>query len=68
MEIKQRKTVFKELNSNLYGEGSFLEVTEWTNGEGWDVTLEANSRCERIALSYDVVDELFEMILHLRNN
>lgn len=41
MEIKQRKSVFDKLAKYDYlaKQDDFIEVTEWTNGEGWDITL-----------------------------
>jgi ribosomal protein RSM22 (predicted rRNA methylase) len=41
MEIKKRKTVFDDLNKYDYlsKENDFIEITEWSNGEGWDITL-----------------------------
>lgn len=41
MEIKQRKSVFDKLAKYDYlaKQDDFIEVTEWTNGEGWDIML-----------------------------
>lgn len=41
MELKTRKTVYDDLNKYDYlaKEHDFIEVTEWTNGEGWDITI-----------------------------
>lgn len=41
MECKKRKSVFSELNVFDYTakENDFIQVTEWTNGEGWDITI-----------------------------
>lgn len=41
MEIKQRKTIFDDLKKYciLADEHDCIEVTEWTNGEGYDVTI-----------------------------
>lgn len=45
MEKYNRKAVFTELKEfcHISKDGSFIEVTEWYNGEGFDVTLESSS-------------------------
>ena len=41
MECKKRKSVFSELNVFDYTskENEFIQVTEWANGEGWDISI-----------------------------
>ena len=41
MEIHERKAVSDELKKydHLAKDSDFIEVTEWTNGEGWDITI-----------------------------
>ena len=41
MECKKRKSVFADLNVFDYTakENNFIQVTEWTNGEGWDSSI-----------------------------
>jgi hypothetical protein len=41
MIIDNRKSIFTELQKycTLAGEHDFIEVTEWTNGEGYDVSI-----------------------------
>lgn len=42
MEIKNRKSVYDNLKIYDYlcnEEDKIIEVTEWTNGEGWDITI-----------------------------
>ena len=41
MECKKRKSVFADLNTFDYlaKENNFIQVTEWTNGEGWDISI-----------------------------
>ena len=45
MKTYTRKSAFSELNDycRFSKDGSFMEVTEWANGEGWDVTIDARS-------------------------
>lgn len=39
-EIKNRPSVFDNLRKYDYlaEEADFIEITEWTNGEGWDIS------------------------------
>ena len=41
MECKKRKSIFSELNVFDYTakENNFIQVTEWANGEGWDISI-----------------------------
>lgn len=42
MEIKNKKSVYDNLKIYDYlcnDEDKIIEVTEWTNGEGWDITI-----------------------------
>ena len=41
-ELIQRKSINDNLRKydHLAKENSFIEITEWGNGEGWDITIE----------------------------
>lgn len=45
MEIKNRNSVSDDLNKYDYlaGKHSFIQITEWTNEEGWDITIDDNT-------------------------
>lgn len=60
-EIKQRPSVFDKLRKYDYlaEEADFIEITEWTNEEGWDI----NFKDKIISLS---IGQL-EAINHLTN-
>ncbi len=34
-----RKSLFASLEDSYHKAGDFIEVTEWSNGEGYDVTI-----------------------------
>ena len=55
MEKNTRKSVSDDLNKYDYlvnkDEHSFIEVTEWANGEGFDITIEAKTRSKLISLT-----------------
>lgn len=41
-ELIQRKSINDNLRKydHLAKENSFIEITEWSNGEGWDITID----------------------------
>lgn len=41
MAVETVKTVVEDLNKYVYGakEHDFIQVTEWTNGEGWYINI-----------------------------
>lgn len=41
MKIGSRKSINDDLQKydHLKNESSFIEITEWTNGEGWDIAI-----------------------------
>ena len=41
MEIKNRRCIFEDLNKfdTFAKKDDFIEVCEWTNGEGFDITI-----------------------------
>lgn len=45
MEIKNRNSVSDNLNKYDYlsDKDSFIQITEWTNSEGWDITINDNT-------------------------
>lgn len=58
MEISNRKSVIDNLKlyDCLVNDDKYIEVTEWTNGEGWDISigdkLISLSRGELDAITY----------------
>lgn len=45
MKIGSRKSINDDLQKydHLKNKSSFIEITEWTNGEGWDIAI--NEKC-----------------------
>ncbi len=37
MKIGSRKSIYDDLQK--YDHLNFIEITEWTNGEGWDIAI-----------------------------
>lgn len=42
MKINNRKSICDDLQKYdcLKNKSSFIEITEWINGEGWDITID----------------------------
>lgn len=64
MEILERKSISDKLRKYDYlaKEDDFIEVTEWGNGEGWDITLNE----QVISLTWGQLDAIDYLIKHLQ--
>lgn len=66
MKILERKSISDKLRKydHLAKEDDFIEVTEWGNGEGWDITLNE----QVISLTWGQLDAIDYLIKHLQYN
>lgn len=66
MKINERKSISDELKKydHLAKDTDFIEVTEWTNGEGWDIWL--NDRL--MSLTYGQLEAINYLIKFLDYN
>lgn len=66
MEILKRKSISDKLRKYDYlaKEDDIIEVTEWGNGEGWDITLNE----QVISLTWGQLDAIDYLIKHLQYN
>ena len=57
MEIKQRKSINDSLKKYcVYAkDDNYIEITEWTNGEGWDINI---SDEKRISLTFGELEAI----------
>ena len=53
MEFNSRKSVNDKLKKYDYlaKDEDFIEVTEWTNGEGYDITIDKESNYKQFSLT-----------------
>ena len=65
IEFSQRPSAFVSLSEwctfsmgKEASRGDFLEVTEWSNGEGYDITINFNHKEERFHLTYGQLEAL----------
>lgn len=68
MEITSRKAVSSPLDKfdSFCEEDSFIEVTEWSNGEGWDIVID-NGAKQLFSLSIGEKEALIYLINTLEN-
>jgi hypothetical protein len=64
MEIKQRKSVMSELKAFCYlsRDEDYIEVTEWSNGEGIDVNISDSGGDKTIAMTFGEFKALKKII------
>lgn len=61
MEIQSRKSINDKLKKYYYcsnGDNDFIEVTQWTNGEGIDVTINSNGQEKSFSLTYGELEAI----------
>jgi hypothetical protein len=54
IEVSQRRAVFAELKPycHLSGTDDYMEVTEWSNGEGYDVVISHKGGVESFGITH----------------
>lgn len=61
MKIQNRKSISDELKKYCYcsnGNNDFIEVTQWTNGEGIDITINTNGQDKSFSLTYGELEAI----------
>ena len=60
IEETKRRAVFSELKGycHLSGENDFMEVTKWSNGEGYDICIDRKNGQEKFSLTFGEFDLL----------
>jgi len=60
IEVNNRRAVFAELKDYCMhsGDHDYMEVTQWSNGEGFDIIIDRKRGMERFSLSYGEWDLL----------
>lgn len=54
IEVSHRRAVSAELKAYCHhaGDHDYMEVTEWSNGEGYDICIDRKRGMERFSLSH----------------
>lgn len=60
MEIQNRKSINDKLKKYCYcsSEDDFIEVTQWTNGEGIDITINSGRQEKSFSLTYGELEAI----------
>ncbi len=53
-KVYKRKAIFEELSKHcpLSNKNDFMEITEWSNGEGFDVVISSQWRERELSLTW----------------
>ncbi len=62
IEIRQRKSVFVPLVDAWHKEHDYIEVTEWSNGEGWDIVISDDKQFSLHFTEFAVLKELIALL------
>ena len=67
IEVSNRRAVFAELKDYCMhsGDHDYMEVTEWSNGEGYDILIDRKRGIERFSLSHGEW-ELLQVLMNWR--
>lgn len=70
MEITKRKVAWDSLNKydSFCKEDEFIEVTEWTNGEGYDIVIHSKDRMQMFNLTFGEIEALNYLIKSIDYN
>ena len=70
METTQRISIWDELKKYdpTATEKDYIEITEWINGEGYDIDIYNNSCLKHISLSYVEIEAIYFLIKQLEYN
>ena len=68
IDLYDRKAAFAELKQfcHLAKEHDFVEVTEWNNGEGFDITINATTE-QNVSVTYGQFDAIKKLIKTLNS-
>lgn len=57
MIVSNRKSIWDDLKvyDPSENDGSYIEITQWTNGEGWDIDINGNIK---ISLTYSQLEAI----------
>ena len=64
IKVDQRRAVFSELKGycHMSSDRDYMEVIEWSNGEGYDVCIDRKNGGEKFSLTYGEVELLMVLL------
>lgn len=65
METVNKKAISENLKvfSPIFNDNAYIEITEWTNEEGWDIDINGE---KYISLHMDELDAINYLVNHMR--
>lgn len=69
IEVNNRRAVFSGLKDycSHSGEHDYMEVTEWSNGEGYDILIDRKRGSEKFSLTYGEW-ELLQVLMNYKES
>jgi len=61
MNSHNRRTKWLDLPEAHHGPNAFIQLTEWVNGDGWDVDMETNLGRQHFSIDYELMDALIHL-------
>lgn len=70
MEFNNRKSVNEKLSvfGPYFDNDDYIEVTEWANGEGFDISIERKNKSINIPLHFDELEAINFLVKSLDYN
>ena len=62
IEVRKRNSAFVPLDDAWHKEHDFVEVTEWSNGEGWDIAVSDEKHISLHHTEFAVIKELIALL------
>jgi len=56
-----------DMSERLHGKNAFCQITEWSNGEGWDVEFSTSLGRQMFSLDLSMLDHLNHLLSAQRN-
>lgn len=68
IEVNRRRSVFAELKGycSQSGDNDYMELTEWSSLEGFDIVIDRKRGLEKFSLSYGEWD-LLQVLMHWKS-
>lgn len=67
IKVDSRRSIFSELKDYCYFSKAedYMEVTEWSNGEGYDIEIQSNVGNQKFSLTYGEY-ELLQVLINYK--
>jgi hypothetical protein len=67
MEFKDRKSVFENLKGYCYlsGDNDYIEVTEFSNGEGFNIEINRRNSIDKFSLTFGEF-QLLQVLINVK--